>query len=378
MTGKAQDWRTHRLMEEFAPATFEERGVSIPFTTPLLSRARVRRDQKGQFEFLLPNLSGGRGVYVLNWKGLPSVMTLTLHDRLLFEEIEKLDTHSPERIRSCVLKVQVTGTCGPDAAKRAVALLADDGEYLVLTQFVLMTEMLKLVNIGAADLLRPGMTADDTKRTAREALAKVAAMFDVAPDEMTTRIDQIGEAVAAIGLPQAPKMGRLKSLADRLQSFAQEAQLFAEADASNAAALGTYVCTVANHTLALAQQRIGNLEAVCRDTQQIARDASKLLKSIQEMVARISWLLDGWEFLIVLWESVKDEPLAIKRTTISDISGQVPVIPRDEIRASAERPDLDAIWRLQKRWVRVNQDWRTGFLDIDAVMRLEAMKAKMS
>lgn len=378
MTGKAKDWRNHRLVEEFAPATFEERGVSVAFTTPLLSRSRLRRDQKGQFELLLPNLSGGKGVYVLNWKGLPSVMTLTLHDRLLFEEIEKQSTHSPERIRSCVMKVQVTGICGPDAAKHAVALLEADNDYLVLTQFILMTEMLRLVNIGTADLLRPGMTADDTRRTVRQALAKVAAMFHVAPDEMTTRIDQIGEAVAAFGLPQVPKMGRLKGLADRLQGFAQDTQLFGENDPSNAAELGSYVAMVANHTLALARQRIGTLDALCRDVQQIARDASTLLKSIQEMVARISWLLDGWEFLIALWESVKDEPPASKRTTITDISGQVPVIPRDEIRAHAERPDLDAIWRLQKRWVRVNQDWRTGFLDIDAVMRLEAMKAKMS
>jgi hypothetical protein len=195
---------------------------------------------------------------------------------------------------------------------------------------------------------------------------------------MTIRIDQVGEAVAAIGLPQAPKSGRLRSLADRLQGFAEGAQRFAESDPSDAAMLGTYVFTVANHTLTLARQRIGKLDALCRDARKIARDGATLHKSIQELVARISWLLDGWEFLIALWDSVKDEPSAIKRTTITDISGQLPVIPRDEISASAENLDLDAIRRLQRRWVRGNQDWRSGSLDMEAVMRLESVKAAMS
>lgn len=377
MTDQGDSGRTRKMMEDFAPATFEERGVTVPFTTPLLSQARLRRDQNERFEFLLPNFTAGKGTYVLPWKGLPSVMTLTLHDRLLFEEIEQLETHSPEQIRACVLSVQATGVCGPDPATRAGELLDQDGQYLVLTQFILVTELLKLVNISAADLLRPGMTADDSKRVARQALAKVAAMVDIPPDDMTTRVDQIGEAVAPVGLPQAPKSGRLRSLADRLQAFAQGTQHFADTDPSEAAMLGTYVATVANHTLTLARQRIGKLDAACRDARQIVNDAPKLHRVIQESVGRISWLLDGWEFLIAMWESVKDEPSATKQTSITDISRLLPMIPKEEISAATDALDLDAIQRLQKKWVRVNQDWRTGVLDMDAVMRLESLKAAM-
>jgi len=377
MTDQGDSGRTRKMMEDFAPATFEERGVTVPFTTPLLSQARLRRDQDDRFEFLLPNFTAGKGTYVLPWKALPNVMTLTLHDRLLFEEIEQLETHSPEQIRTCALTAQATGVCGPDAATRAAALLDQDGQYLVLTQFILVTELLKLVNISAADLMRPGMTADDSKRVARQALAKVAAMVDIPPDDMTTRVDQIGEAVAPVGLPQAPKSGRLRALADRLQAFAQGAQHFADTDLSEAAMLGNYISTVANHTLTLSRQRIGKLDAACRDARQIVNDAPKLHRVIEESVARISWLLDGWEFLIAMWESVKDEPSATKQTTITDISRLLPMIPKEEISAATESLDLDAIQRLQKKWVRVNQDWRTGVLDMDAVMRLEALKTAM-
>lgn len=378
MTDQEESGRKARKkMEDFAPATFEERGVTVPFTTPLLSQARLRRDQNDRFEFLLPNFTAGKGTYVLPWKGLPSVMTLTLHDRLLFEAIEQLETNSPEQIRTCALSVQATGVCGPDAATRASALRDQDAQYLVLTQFILVTELLKLVGISAADLLRPGMTADDSKRVARQALAKVAAMVDIAPDDMSHRVDQLGEAVAPVGLPQAPKSGRLRVLADRLQAFAQSAQHFADTDPSDVAILGSYVSTVANHTLTLARQRIGKLDAACRDARQIVNDAPTLHKTIQESVGRISWLLDGWEFLVAMWESVKDDAPSTRQTSITDISRLLPMIPREEISHATDQLDMEAIARMQKKWVRVNQDWRTGVLDMDAVMRLEALKTAM-
>jgi hypothetical protein len=369
--------KARTMMEDFAPATFEERGVTVPFTTPLLSQARLRRDDMERFEFLLPNFTAGKGTYVLPWKGLPSMMTLTLHDRLLFEEIEQLEMHSPEQIRTCALSVQASGVCGPDAATRAGGLRDQDAQYLVLTQFILVTELLKLVGISASDLLRPGMTANDSKRVARQALAKVAAMVDIPPDDMTARVDQLGEAVAPVGLPLAPKAGRLRGLAERLNSFAQSTQHFADTDLSEVAILGAYVSTVANHTLTLARQRIGKLDAACSDARQIVNDTPKLLNAIKEYVGRLSWLLDGWDFLIAMWEAVKEEPPATRQITINDISRLLPLIPKEEIGYATEQLDLEAIARQQRRWVRVNQDWRTGVLDMDAVMRLESLKAAM-
>lgn len=378
MTDQSDVTRKARAVSDgFAPATFEERGVTVPFTTPLLSQARLRRDDMERFEFLMPNFTAGKGTYVLPWKGLPQVMTLTLHDRLLFEEIEQLEVHSPESIRACALIVQSSGVCGPEAATRAGQLLDQDGQYLVLTQFILVTELLKLVGIGAADLMRPGMSADDSKRVARQALAKVAAQFDIPPDDMTARVDQLGEAVAPVGLPQAPMPGRLRALADKLQGFAESAKAWSETDLSDAAMLGAYVSLVANHTLALARQRIGKLDGVCRDAKNIVHDAPKLRIAIMESVGRISWLLDGWEFLIASWNAAQDAGPSERQTAMSDISRLLPLIPKEEVNHAWEAMDMDAIARMQRRWVRVNQDWRTGVLDMDAVMRLEAIKTAM-
>jgi hypothetical protein len=43
------------------PATFAERGVALPTTTPLLSGARVQPGARGGLDLLIPSPTGGRG-----------------------------------------------------------------------------------------------------------------------------------------------------------------------------------------------------------------------------------------------------------------------------------------------------------------------------
>lgn len=380
MTDESDIARSARLMsDETAPATFQERGISIPFTTPLLSQARLRRDADNRFEFLLPNFTAGKGVYVLPMKGLSSMMTLTMHDRVLFEAIEALDNHSPDLVRAAVLGVQATGICGPEAAAHATELLDQDDQFLVLTQFILVTELLKLVGIGAADLMRPGMTTEDSKHMARKALAKVAGMVGIPPDDMAARVDDLGAVVAPVGLPQCPRMGRLRQITQRLQLFAEQMQDWSELELSDAAPLGAHCAAVARHTFGLVQQRLNQLDEMCEDAMQIVHDAPRLRGEMADQVTRIGWLLDGWDFLLVLWENVQSANPAARREMVGEISRLLPAIPREEVApALTATLDIETITRLQRRWVRGNQDWRTGALDLDAVMRLEAVKAAMA
>lgn len=361
------------------PATFQERGISIPFTTPLLSQARLRRDGDNRFEFLLPNFTVGKGTYVLPMKGLASVMTLTVHDRILFDHIETLDSHSPEQVRRAALGVQATGICGPEAAARAVELLELDSQFLMLTQFILVTDLLKLVGIGAADLLRPGMSVEDSKRMARQALAKVAAMVGIASDELASRVDDLGAVVAPVGLLHCPKPGRLRILNIRLEAFATEVAEWAELDGSEAAALGVHCGAVAQQTLIQVKQRLSRLDVICRDPMQIVHDGPRLRQEMADQVGRIAWLLDGWDFLLILWENVRHANPSAKRELMGELSCLLPVIPREEIGpVLSATADIETINRIQRRWVRGNQDMGTGVLDLEAVMRLEAVKAMMA
>ncbi len=363
------------IAEEFVPSTFAERGVAVPFTTPLLSQARLRLDRNEKFEFLLPNFTGGRGVYVMPWKSLPSVMTITLHDRLLFEEIEAVPTHTPDTIRTAVLKVQAMGVAGPDAAAAAEKAMAEDSQYLVLTQFVLVTELLKLVGITAQDLMKPGTTAEQAVKLARQSLGKVAALVKIAPDDLSNRVERLGTALAPFGLPQAGQPGRLRTLLTRLEAFESTVSHWAETDVSDVAVLARYVAETAKFTLGLARDRRAKLDTLCAQPKQVIHEEARFMAAIGEHVGKLSWLMDGWDFIVAMWDQARTKPLETQQTAMSEISRLVPIIPKEETSWSAEGFDPEALEKIQRRWVRMNEDWRTGAFDMEATMRIEQIKA---
>ena len=103
----------------FVPRTFLEWGVAVPFTTPSLGSGRVRPGRRGRPEILLPNPSGGRGLYVFDLAAAPEVTSLTLHDRLLVERLIELPAPTPSEIRKVAHEVAIDGAAGRRAAREA-------------------------------------------------------------------------------------------------------------------------------------------------------------------------------------------------------------------------------------------------------------------
>jgi hypothetical protein len=61
---------------------------------------------------------------------------------------------------------------------------------------------------------------------------------------------------------------------------------------------------------------------------------------------------------------------------ISDTFPLLPVIPKDQLEAVSEKR-INALSVIQRRWVRGNEDWRSGMLDYEQVQRIENRKAEM-
>ncbi len=79
----------------FLPSTFEERGVTVPFTTDVARNARLRGEVAEEREFLLPALSGGKGTYVVPFKALSGTIDLNLYDQALLEHLTDAQTFTP-------------------------------------------------------------------------------------------------------------------------------------------------------------------------------------------------------------------------------------------------------------------------------------------
>ncbi|MDE1148940.1 MAG: hypothetical protein PW843_20430 [Azospirillaceae bacterium] len=361
-----------------APGTFVDRGIAIPFTTPMLSQARMRPTRQGDPEFLVQGFKGGRELYIMPWRSLPAVMTVTLHDRLLYDALLAVDRHTPEAVRGAVLMVQSTGVAGGDASTAAERALALDQGYQALTQFTLVTELLRLARMDPGDLLATGMTGSESRRLVRAALTQLAQRVGLPPDEMVTRVDALSTVAAPLGLPQCGQLGRLRVQVTELETLVKVLAQWARSDLSEVARLAEFVGTAAQATLALARDRVARADTRCRDLAAIARDFPAMRAAVAEEVERLAWLLDGWPFLGRLWDSVSDRPQEAQQSTMGEMFRLVPLVPKGEGGREPSFAEMDALAKIQARWHRPGDDARGGGLDMNAVMRIEALKAVMT
>ena len=100
---------------------------------------------------ILPNPSGGRGLYVFDLAAAPEVTSLTLHDRLLLERLLALPAVTPSEIRKAAQEVAIDGAAGRKAARVAVEAAAADQTMGLLTRFHLVTHLLEEAGLERID-----------------------------------------------------------------------------------------------------------------------------------------------------------------------------------------------------------------------------------
>lgn len=344
----------------------------------MLSQARMRPTRQGELEFLLPSFTGGKGVYIMPWRSLPTIMTVTLHDRLLYEALLDLKEYTPDTVRQASLTVQASGVAGGDASLAAEKTLALELGYRALTHFTLVTELLKLARLDAGELLATGITGSESRRLIRISLGQLAQRANLPVDEMVTRVEVLANLMAPVGLPQCQQLGRLRMLLGELDRTRASLQRWGTTDFSEVSQLAAFVADTAKAALDMARDRLARLDNRCRDLGAVAGDFRAFRAAVAEDVTRMTWLLDGWPFLIRLWDSVADRPLETQQSTMGELFRLAPLIPAGEGGKEPSAYDLETLSKIQTRWLRMGEDWRTGALDMTAVMRIEALKATAS
>lgn len=358
------------------PSTFAERGVCVPFTTPALTQARVRTDYADRLECLLPGFSGGKGTFIFAWRTVPEIVRITLHDRSLHREIMERKANSPDGIRHASLVVASRGFAGLAAQDRAQELLEAERQMAVTCNFLIMVELLRAAGFAVSSLIKGGLDNTSSRQMARNALEKVAERLKMAPDTLYSRVEVLSGELAPVGFAQAPKPGRLRGLLHRLQWFRDDLSRWSRVEGSEAEQLAKFLVEYAGQTLTLATERLTAIDpklAKINDLVVSEAQADDLRKSI----SRLSWLLDGWEYICQLWEDSREEPDDMQRLAVCEMARIAPSIPVEELVVN-DNFDEELLGSVQRRWVRPNQDWRTGGLDYDMVRRIESVKAKMS
>ncbi|MFL5120527.1 MAG: hypothetical protein ACJ8C8_08700 [Microvirga sp.] len=358
------------------PRTFLEWGVAVPFTTPLLSSGRVRPGRRGRPEMLMPNPSGGRGLYVFDLAAAPEVASLTLHDRLLVERLLELPAPSPSEIRKVAHEVAIEGAAGRRAAREASAAAEADVTIGLLTRFHLVTRLLEEAGLESIDWRNFGGGDRELRTMIRDHLTKVAPRLGAPVDQLFEQIEEIGEVATPVGPPIEGSNARNDLMLGRLRTLIVSLRQWSAGDTESAAADAAAVLGAADRTVKEASE-----------AQQQARDllggVMDLLKGwhqrageqLRTTFTRPEWLLDGWGQVCGLWESAARDERPAQRETLQLIRQSLPMLdPGDRSGAGVAAATSDIRFDRGRR-VRLHEDWRTGLTVLENRARSELLRA---
>ena len=350
----------------------------MPFTTPALAQARARKDNRGKLELLVPAFAAARGTYVIRWRDLPAIFNgMTVHDRALHEQIDKVEASTPHEVRHAALVVARTGLAGPMAAKTAEDFLNAEGRERVMSTYMqvnfaaeqLNGSRLENWNIPAAvgDLM-----TDERQKDTREAIGGVAARLGSTPEIVYTVVEQWGDIVNPIGVPEMPRPCRLRRLAEELRSFAGELKEWAERDQSECSELARIIATTLLDTVKFAVDMMSRADARSKSVKGTFFDWEAARVALKTDADRVSWTLDGWEFIVLLWRQAQPQSREDQRRAIAEIFRILPFIPEQEMKDEMTRTSQPG--KGWGRYIRAMHDWVTGSVDQEMVYRLEKLK----
>jgi hypothetical protein len=356
------------------PATFLERGVSVPFTTPYLLGARLRPAARGTAELIVANASGGAGVYITSWDGVQSLCSPSVHDRRLNGKFNSLPGISPNAMRRAALDVAAEGLAGRDAAAAAKGARAqDDGERAKLN-VELQLDVIRAVEQRERDW-RPPVLADGAAVgwRARQALDVLAPHIGRPVDALFEIIEDIAAVFRDIGVDRPGSDARWPRLIDEVQALPDEMGEWPYSRGEDGTLDTMQVHQATELAVALARATLGQARALLDDLPRLIRRWAADKEEIRVLAARPGWVLDGWERLCLLWQvsdSTFGRPLALR-----EVVNMLPMMPRE----AADWTGLDVESRsealLRRRRTTQGEDWRTGVTQADLIARNERLRA---
>ena len=356
------------------PATFQERGVAVPFTAPALAQARARLVRPGAVELIIANPSGSRGWYVLPAEKVVESMRLTMHDRLLLEAVRCLPVLSPATVRGAARKVAAAGAAGREAAYAVAEAELREAREQAQAGFVLMASLLRRTVRPELDwrTLDPD---DGASRAALEAgLAEVVPTLGLPCHRLVACFDEIAGHVVPVGMADGPFESRASRTVEALEHFAAEVRAWAVLEPDDRRPGVELIAACAATTLVRARTCLQRLWTALDVTPPLLR---QWLADPRVVVARLAlpdWLLDGWPYICACWDQATSEDRSAQRVTLARIEALVPSVPT-EVGGDAASPEE----RLHgKRWLRARDDGRSPAAMARAVGRNESLRAVLA
>ena len=332
-------------------------GVHLPFLAPMLGAVRLRSSLRG-LEFVLPNPSGGRGVYVAAWSVVAGFAAPNLHDTLLVGRLSGLDSIGPAEVRQAARLVALEGHAGWEAAD--AARQAQDA--LDIAALRLRAQMLmSLARHGGFDRPEDAMGCMD-----RDGFNRLAGRLGWRGPPLAEALQEVSLRYASvavgaglmseaqpplrlsseIGRSETGRWGRLLSLVQRLRGALAEEQF--SRGGTDAVLLGR-IMAAADHCIrrcALLLPEIGAMLANPLPLLDAWRAGSLMASSwLQGLEAAF----DGWDRICLLWFDAQPRS---RRSLIPEIAALTRTSGGDSWLTARQEPDAAAEDAAGCGWLR--------------------------
>ena len=359
-------------IQPYHPTTFLERGVAVPFTTPLLGGTRARLGEKPGAELVVPNPSGGRGAYIMPWSGITAWCRPTLHDKVLNARIAALRGVTPETIRRVAREIAIEGLAGEEAKQAAILANTTERDDRVVTNYRLLLALIEQVNVYPATA-SGAAAADDLQRRAQLTAAWVAPRIGQPTEWVANALEELAALMEGNGTGPNATEGRMPRLLTLLRRVVHEIDDWSRVQKDEEAAThAAMLRDVAAFTLGLAEPVLLEAQNLTADMIGLLRRWSADPDPVIRISARPEWLLDGWDQICLVWAHADDD--IERRAALAEISGLLPILPR-EANDWCDAAQAEALTMRARRLVSLNEDWRTGAAVLDLIARNEHFRA---
>jgi hypothetical protein len=361
------------LVQSDKPESFLERGVAVPFTTPQLAGARIRHAERTGTEFVVPNPSGGRGVYILHWGGVRQLCRPTVHDTILHQRISRLPSMDPGSVRLLARQLAAEGLAGQEASVAAAASAQSDRNDLILVNFLLLVTLMEQVEPGGLKISADTEQTPELDKRARRIVTQVGALTGRAVARISADLETLSALFVPIGLEAEMPRARLPRLTARIEAIAEGLATWSQQYPDDiCASLASSLARSAAVTARCARSSLGAARTLTGDMRRLLQTWAATPAEIVKQTASPEWILDGWERVCLLWETA--DSVSVQRAVLREMAQLVPMLPKEANHRREEREELEKMEPVL-RAARLNVSWRGGGASQALIARNEQLQA---
>ena len=315
------------------PATFEERGAAVPFTTAAIAFARIRETKEEELEALVPGLSGARGTYVLPWPGMRDIVSMSVYDRQLHKVIEAEKALTPAKIREHALELSKSGVSGTDAARKAQKALEREIKIRVKIRQVLLQELVDRFGDQPEKLDIAAMSEQEAMLAAGRALGGFAKNQSLSGDHLIDMLIEWCRLIQPVGFPEQDCAGYMRQRVHDMRDFQHELDDWSESEPPSSQRAAQGLARAARAFITQAENCLSSIDECRKELQRTVLEWQGAGKSIAQEIERMDWFLDGWDVVMESWCETKDLDRHDQRDRVDLLHHFMPILPEVEIEA---------------------------------------------